>query len=714
MKYLFFACLILATIAQASLAQSLPRLGKDPVDKVVAAMTLKEKARFVTGNSMLSRSSSRMVPGAAGTIRPIPRLGIPGQVLADGPAGLRISPRRKGENSSYYCTAFPVATLLASTWDTSLIYRVGEAMGNEALEYGVDVILGPGLNIHRNPLCGRNFEYYSEDPFVTGKMAAAMVNGIESQGVGACIKHFAANNTETDRNALNTLVSERALREIYLEGFRIAVKEAQPRTVMSSYNLINGTYAAESYELLTRILREEWGFKGYVMTDWFGGRDPVAMMNAGNDLLMPGTPMQARSILSALKMGTLDVGAVDRNISRILNIIQESPRFKGYRYPNKPDLEQHAGIAREAAGEGMVLLKNDNRTLPLSSATTRIAIYGKSSFAANTGGTGSGDVNEAYSVSIAEGLRDAGYNLNENGPEAADIALITIGRNSGEFRDRKVEGDFNLTEAERNLIRTVTETFRAAGKKSVVILNIGGVIETASWKDMPDAILLAWQAGQETGHAIADVISGKVNPSGKLAVTFPKKYQDTPSARNFPGTPVGPNRKSSKGGVVSFLLPIPSTINYEEGIYVGYRHYSTFRVSVSYEFGFGLSYTRFSYGKPIVNSDTFSGKILVTLDINNEGEAAGREVVQLYLSAPAGKLDKPAIELKGFAKTRLLQPGESQKVTFVLSPRSLASFDPETSAWIAEAGEYKVIIGASSEDIRQRASFSLDKELVLK
>ncbi len=711
MKHRFFACIIIASIAQASLAQSIPRLGKDPVDRVVAAMTLKEKARFVTGNSILSPGSSRMVPGAAGTTCAIPRLGIPAQVLADGPAGLRISPRRKEGNGGNFSTAFPVATLLASTWDTGLIYKVGEAMGNEALEYGVDVILGPGLNIHRNPLCGRNFEYYSEDPYVTGLLAAAMVKGIQSQGVGACIKHFAANNTETDRNALNTLVSERALREIYLEGFRIAVEDGQPRTVMSSYNLINGTYAPESYELLTRILREEWEFNGYVMTDWFGGKDPVAMMNAGNDLLMPGTLKQARSVLSALKKGKLDVGAVDRNISRILNIIQESPRFKAYQYSNKPDLKLHGTIAREAAGEGMVLLKNDNRTLPLSSATTRIAIYGKSSFAANTGGTGSGDVNEAYSVSIAEGLRDAGYNLNENGPEAADIALITIGRNSGEFRDRKVEGDFNLTEAERDLIKTVTEAFRAAGKKTVVILNVGGVIETASWKDMPDAILVAWQAGQESGHAIADVISGKVNPSGKLAVTFPVNYQDTPSARNFPGTPVNPNRRSGKGGVVSFLLPTPSTINYEEGIYVGYRHYSTFGVPVSYEFGFGLSYTRFSYGNPIVNSDPYSGQILVTLDIKNEGDAAGREVVQLYLSAPAGKLDKPERELKGFAKTKLLQPGESQAVTFELTPRSLASFDPETSAWIAEAGLYTVRLGASSEDMRQTVSYSLDKEL---
>jgi len=471
MKHSFIAFIITASVGQTCLAQSLPQLGKDPVNKVIAAMTLKEKAYFVTGTSFLSRGSRQMVPGAAGTTHPIPRLGIPGQVLADGPAGLRISPRRKGETDSFYCTAFPVATLLASTWDTGLVYKVGEAIGNEVLEYGTDVILGPGLNIHRNPLCGRNFEYYSEDPFVTGKIAAAMVNGIESQGVGATIKHFAANNTETDRNALNTLVSERALREIYLEGFRIAVEEAQPWTVMSSYNLINGTYAPESYDLLTRILREDWGFKGYVMTDWFGGKDPVAMMNAGNDLLMPGTPAQARSILSAIKKGKLDVSVLDRNIGRILNIIQESPRFKGYQYSNKPDLELHAKVAREAAREGMVLLKNENRALPLSSGPTRIATFGKASLEINTGGTGSGDVNEAYSVSIVQGLQDAGYVLNEElltvysgylktdkgdqlrrqhlkprapVPEmaldntlidsiahSADIALITIGRNSG-------------------------------------------------------------------------------------------------------------------------------------------------------------------------------------------------------------------------------------------------------------------------------------------
>ena len=750
MKLRFIACIIIAPVGLAAPAQNLPQLGKDPVDKVVAAMTLREKVLLVTGTGILSPGVKRMVPGAAGTTRPIPRLGVPAQVLADGPAGLRINPRRKGKKGTFYCTAFPVATLLASTWDTGLVKKVGEAMGNETREYGVDVILGPGLNIHRNPLCGRNFEYYSEDPFVTGKMAAAMVKGIESQGVGASVKHLAANNTETERNALNTLVSERALREIYLEGFRIAVEEAQPRTVMSSYNLINGTYAPESYDLLTRILREDWGFNGCVMSDWYGGRDPVAMMQAGNDLLMPGTVRQARSILSAVKKGKLDVGVLDRNIGRILNIIQESPRFKGYQISNRPDLEMHAKVAREAAGDGMVLLKNDNLALPVSPGT-RIATFGKASMEINTGGTGSGDVNEAYSISIIRGLQEAGFVLNEEVLKAysgylksgsddrlrrqhirprasvpepapdkalidrivrnADIALITIGRNSGEFRDRSIDGDFNLTEAERDLIKTVTEAFRAAGKKSVVILNIGGVIETASWKDMPDAILVAWQGGQESGHAIADVISGKVNPSGKLADTFPVKYWDTPSARNFPGTPIRGKQRSNRGSMISFLFPRPSEIRYEEGIYVGYRYYATFNVPVSYPFGYGLAYTRFGYGEPVLSSGTFSGRLLVTIDIKNEGHAAGREVVQLYLSAPAGKLDKPVMELKGFAKTRLLQPGESETLTFEITPRSLVSYDPESSAWIAEAGKYTIRIGGSSQDIRQSTGFTLEKGL---
>ena len=765
---------------QTGLAQSLPRLGKDPVSRVISAMTPEEKASLVVGAGMrlpgappqVSEALQQMspvvgqtqdlVPGAAGTTIPIPRLGIPSIVVADGPAGLRISPTRPNDQNTYYCTAFPVATLLASTWDVELVNRVGQAMGKEVLEYGVDVLLGPGLNIHRNPLCGRNFEYYSEDPLVTGKMAAAMVNGVESNGVGTSVKHFAANNAETNRNALNTIVSERALREIYLRGFETAVKESQPWTVMSSYNLINGIYAPESHDLLTKILRSDWGFRGFVMTDWFGGRDAVAMVAAGNDLLMPGSPIQSKAILQALSEGKLDMKVVDRNVEKILNIVLQSPRFKGYKYSNKPDLTAHAQVARQSASEGMVLLKNDNNALPLAADVKKIAAFGRTSYDIITGGTGSGDVNEAYSVSLVEGLHNNGYEVNKNlqamydayneavmegrpkredlaallaGPEPipelalnkglaasmseiSDAAVITIGRNSGEGGDRSGgEGDFLLTSAERELIKSVTDAFSAKGKKTIVILNIGGPVGTDSWKALPDAILLAWQAGQETGNSISDILSGKVNPSGKLASTFPVNYGDVSSAKNFPGNVIAKTdikEEAPAGGILGFMSPRASQVTYEEGIYTGYRYYNTFNVPVSYEFGYGLSYTTFGYSGLSLSSPRFSKSMSVTVNVKNTGNVAGREVVQLYLSAPSARLDKPESELKGFAKTKLLQPGESQTVTMVLDNMSLASFDTPTSSWIADAGKYTVKIGSSSKDIRQTASFDLARSITVK
>lgn len=749
---------------------------KDGIPKVLAAMTLEEKAYYVTGTGMklpgeedaadgtttpgapAVGETKRLVPGAAGTTYEIPRLGIPPMVMADGPAGLRISPTRENDRATYYCTAFPVATLLASTWDTDLVYAVGEAMGEEVLEYGTDILLGPAMNIHRNPLCGRNFEYYSEDPRVTGKMAASMIRGVQSKGVGTSVKHFAANNTETNRNALDTVVSERALREIYLEGFRIAVEEAQPWSVMSSYNLINGVYASESHDLLTKILRSDWGFRGFVMTDWFGGADAAAQMKAGNDLLMPGTRGQAESILKAVREGRLDEKFLDRNIERILSVASRTPRARGYRFTNRPDLKAHAALSRRAAAEGMVLLKNSGSALPLTAAAPRLAVFGNASYETITGGTGSGDVNEAYSVSLADGLKGAGFSVDERlqnayaayirsakekrpapktfmPPEpiaemaadpslisaaasAADAALITIGRNSGEFFDRKVEGDFNLTSAEKDLLRSVTRTFHAKGKKVIVVLNVGGVIETASWRSMPDAILLAWQPGQEAGNAIADVIRGEVNPSGRLASTFPVRYEDVPSAKNFPGVVLDTGQAQAeadeKDGLSAFRKPRPSRIVYEEGIYVGYRYYETFGIPPAYEFGFGLSYTDFEYSGLKLSSGKLGDKLTATVEVRNAGKRPGREVVQLYISAPAGRLDKPALELKGFAKTRLLQPGESQTVSFELMPRDLASFDPASSSWIAEAGKYAIKIGASSRDIRQTAVFILDQERTVK
>lgn len=764
-----------------------PKLGKDPVKNIVSAMTLEEKAALVVGTGMnmfagpppsdpskpptgqpgapppnqqqgpVVGQTKSLVSGAAGTSYAITRLGITPMVLTDGPAGVRIDPTRPNDNNTYYCTAFPVGTLLASTWDVDLVNKVGQAMGNEILEYGNDILLGPGMNIQRNPLCGRNFEYYSEDPYITGKIAASMVSGIESKGVGTSIKHFAANNAETNRNSLNTIVSERALREIYLEGFRIAVQESNPWTVMSSYNLINGTYASQSPELLTNILRKDWGFKGFVMTDWFGGKDAVAQMIAGNDMLMPGTPAQVKAIVTAVNEKKLDIALLDRNVERILNIMLLSPRFKGYKYSNKPDLKGNAQVTRQAATEGMVLLKNENAALPFGSDVKNIATFGNTSYDIIIGGTGSGFVNKAYSVSLTEGLKNDGLSLNEDlfnlysgylnltrggRPKLTgfmaimgsrpieelylnqdiikgmavkcDAALITIGRNSGEGSDRtNTKGDFQLTDYEQQLIKMVSTEFKAKNKKAVVILNVAGVVETASWKDMPDAILLAWQGGQEAGNSIADVLTGKVNPSGKLAVTFPVKYEDVPSAKSFPGKELEPSKAPAAGGM-GFGRSVPAEVTYEDGIYVGYRYYETFKVKPSYEFGYGLSFTSFDYSNLKISSTKFSGSLNVTVEIKNSGKVAGKEVVELYLSAPAVKLDKPSIELKGFAKTKLLQPGETQTLSFVIDSRKLSSFDTATSSWIAEAGKYDVKIGASSENIKLTGSFTVAKDITVK
>lgn len=731
---------------------------------LVSKMTLEEKVNLVVGMGMklpgvnatdgaLVGQTMDKVAGAAGTTFAIEHLGLPTTVVADGPAGLRIEPTRVADRRTYYATAFPVGTLLASTWDIKLVEQVGAAMGNEVKEYGVDVILGPGLNIHRNPLGGRNFEYYSEDPLIAGKTTAAMVKGIQSNGVGTSIKHFALNNEEQNRNSVDVQVSERAMREIYLKGFQIAVKEAQPWTVMSSYNKLNGTYTSEEYDLLTTILRKEWGFKGLVMTDWFGGKDAVAQMKAGNDLLMPGTPQQKKAILDAVNSGALDIKILDENAARVTAYILGTQSFKKYAFSNAPDLKAHAAIARSAAANGMILLQNNTAALPIAKNVKNIAVFGNTSYDFVSGGTGSGDVNEAYTVSLVEGLANAGYSVDaalKNSYEkylneykaahpkkgffeefmnptprpaelaldaatikaqaaATDIALITIGRNAGEGSDRKVANDFNLTEAEQALIKAIAGAYHAVNKKVVVVLNTGGVIEVASWRNEVDAILLAWQPGMEAGNAVADVLSGKVNPSGKLATTFPVKYADEPSAKNFPGTEHPDKAVAGMFG----MKEIPAEVVYEEGIFVGYRYYNTFKVATAYEFGYGLSYTNFSYSNLKLSSTAFNGKITATVDITNTGKTAGKEVVQLYLSAPAVQLNKPSQELKGFAKTNLLQPGQKQTISFVINAADLASFDTKTTSWVAEAGKYEVRIGASSAAVKQTASFKLAKPVVV-
>lgn len=749
MKKQLFSMALVATTFMAC-GPSAPQLGKASLDDVIAAMTLEEKAHLVigtgmagfTGDSAVIGETKALVPGAAGTTYPIERLGIPAVVLADGPAGLRINPKREGDSATYYCTHFPIGTLLASTWNQELVESVGKAIGNEVLEYGADVLLAPALNTHRNPLCGRNFEYYSEDPVVSGKIAAAYVNGVQSNGVGTSIKHFAVNNQETNRMANDARVSPRALREIYLKGFEIAVKESQPWTVMSSYNYLNGTYTSENKELLSALLRDEWGFKGMVMTDWFGGKDAVAQMIAGNDMLQPGQDKQYEAIVKGVKEGKLDEAVLNRNVKRILEMILRTPRFKGYEFSNKPDLKAHAAITRQSATEGMVLLKNEKEALPFTSQVKNIALFGCTSYDFIAGGTGSGNVNRAYTVSLLDGLTRAGYQVNENlksqyeqhiisenkrnepkeknqmsaflpkprptemVPSKAllkemavgsDVALITIGRTSGEFLDRIV-ADFNLTKEEFSLIQSITNEFHSAGKKVVVVLNIGGVIETSTWKNLPDAILCAWQAGQEGGNSVVDVLSGKVSPSGKLTMTFPVKFEDAASSKNFPTEGamgdmdfMSPKKKTNK--------PLWDYTNYEEDIYVGYRYFDTFGKQVSYPFGYGLSYTSFSYENPRIKED--KDKYVITVTVKNTGKYSGKEVVQLYASAPDRMhANKPEKELKAFMKTKNLKPGESATVVLTVGTSELASFDEQSSSWIVTPGVYQFQIASSSRDIK--------------
>lgn len=598
-------------------AQTSLTLTPDNIEDIIANLTLDEKAKLLVGPGLGSTidgvigipilGTSR-VPGAAGSTQAVKRLGIPDIILCDGPAGVRIK--------NYKTTSVPCGISLASMRDPDMVERIGALLGNEAKEFGVDVLLAPGMNIMRNPLCGRNYEYYSEDPELTGRTAAAFVRGVQSQGVGCSIKHFACNNQETGRKGNNSIVDEQTLRNIYLRSFEIAVKEAHPWTVMTSYNKLNGTYTSESKWLLTDVLRGEWGFDGLVMTDWDDPHNTAAQIAAGNDLLEAGSSSQTRGIKNAVNNGTLSIDDVNTSVRRLLQLVVKTPVFNGYKYSNKPDMDAHAQLSRLAAAKGCVLLKNDGHTLPITADALgdgTVALFGASSYDLIAGGKGSGSVNTPYVVHLYQGLENAGFTLDatlradyvayaandknrEQGSGITDlfgsmgkgalkekaleteyihdaaqrnaVAIVTIGKQSGEEHDRDVETSFNLNDTERAMLENVVAEFHALGKPVIVVLNICGVVETASWKALPDAILCPWLPGMEGGNAIADVLTGKIVPNGKLPMTFPRSYADVPS-QNFG------NDKAN---------------NYSEGENMGRRYYDAHPETVSYPYGYGLTY----------------------------------------------------------------------------------------------------------------------------
>ncbi|MCK2084553.1 beta-glucosidase [Aeromonas sp. 3925] len=677
------------------------------------------------------------VPGSVGYISGVfnadSGLDIAASKLADGAAGVRITPTREGETGTFYGTAFPVGTLLASTWDASLVKQVGAAIGNEVKEYGLDVWLAPGMNIQRDPLNGRSFEYFSEDPLVSGVMGAAEVNGAQAQGVGTTIKHFIANNAETSRSIVDNIISPRAIREIYLRGFQYAEEHANPWAVMTAMNKVNGTYTGQWADLNTRVLRDEWGFEGFVVSDWWSGDGHYAdMIKSGNDLIEPGGPAlpygygdALTGLQEAYAAGDLSADDIRQGAVRILTQVLKMPSNQGVIASNAPDLAGHARLSRQAASDGMVLLKNEQGSLPLAKGI-KLASFGITQVNTLKGGAGSGDVNAAYTVNVVDGLARqfsvdtgladfyrtffeqnkstsdfGGISIIVSCPEPSlsqaeiatyaasnDVAVITLGRNSAQGEDRlSGKGDYLLSDVEQTLIDDVSSAFHSLGKKVVVLLNIGGVMDTSAWQDKVDAILLAYMPGQEAGNAIADLLSGTVNPSGKLTQTFPMRYQDVPSSAGFPGTDTDGDGKID-------------THYYNEGIYVGYRYYATFGKGVNYPFGHGLSYTQFDYKNTSVQSNSLSeagGQVTLTTTVYNSGSVSGREVAQVYVAAPAGTLSKPAIELKAFAKTQLLAAGASETLNFEIPASWLASFDNANSEWIIEPGVYKVYVAASSE-----------------
>lgn len=747
---------IVASLLACAAASAQPQLGRDNIEDVIAAMTLQEKVNLLHGCGMAMGDEVKF-PGTAGSTYAIPRLGIPSVYMADGPHRLVMSPTRPFDSQVYNTTELPSELTIAAGFDTDAAYAAGQLIGQEVSDYGLDILLAPGVNLLRTALGGRNGEYYSEDPVLAGFMAAAYINGVQSKNIGVALKHYAVNNQETNRNANDAIVAERPLRELYLRNFEIAVKHSNPWSIMTSYNKANGSYVCEDRRLCEDILRGEWGFGGLVMSDWNAGHNPVASIQAGNDMLQPGQDRQRAAILEAAQNGTLDMALIDLSVRRVLEFVLKCNTFKAYDYPDETDLKAHSKTAREIGANSVVLLKNEGAALPMD-GIKNVALYGTTSYDIIPAGMGFGATGHGYyCVSLVEGLRKAGYNIDKslimpyrthidtqnkqnypNGlppfsitaplradefvPDAEmlkanvsnnDMAIITLGRACGEGADRKKE-HFYLTEKENEMIKAVSEAYHAAGKKVAVLLNIVSAIETASWKDSVDAILCIFQPGCETGNAVADVLSGKVNPSGRLPQTFQVDYGDAPADKNFPydytfdmssfarafsgGNAKDAAERAQRQSEPELKKNVDYT-DYEEGIYVGYRWFTTYNKAVSYPFGFGLSYTDFSYELEGASMD--SDNCSVTVKVTNTGAKAGREVVQVYVNAPKGGLEKPERELKAFAKTGLLQPGESQTLTLNWETSLNASFNEKKDKWELAKGKYTFMIckDAQSEPV---------------
>lgn len=744
-----------------------PRLSEKDIPRIVKGLTLEQKARLVVGTSGSTVAPSHVTPGSAGWTYSIPELGIPGLNLADGPVGPRINPMpwistkvvydenglphdvvsdegAPADARPQWCTAFPATTALAATFDRDAARLQGEIMGDECVAYGVDVLLTPGINIMRNPLNGRNFEYYSEDPVLTGMMASSLVQGLQSKGVGASLKHFVANTQQTGKKYNDAIMSQRALREIYLPAFERVIREANPRTVMTSYNKIAGEYTQTNKELLKSLLRDEWGYDGAVVTDWTVYRPTADLLNARTALIMPGSEDLVKEVLACVADGSVSEATLDTCVADVLRLAASSVSNHGWTAA-MPDLKAHAEASRLMGAEAMVLLKNNDSLLPLKPGS-RIALFGASAYKSIAGGTGSSNVNKAYVTDIDSGLIAAGFKVDEKlastyraycGQQAEltdrhpdcpswqkisyhrpviaemdlsgasmfvdsrvpgnDAAVVVIGRMSGETGDRVIGNDFNLTAAEQKLIDEVCRAFHAKGKPVVVVLNVCGTMETASWSAKPDAIVVAWLPGQECGNAVADVLSGKVNPSGRLPMTWPLTYGDMPSATNYP------SRGQTEGRNFDYTF-------HEEDIWIGYRYFDTTGRRVAYPFGYGLSYTDFDYTDAKVSRK--GSNTTVEVIVTNTGKYPGREVVQLYVSAPEGGLKKPAAELRGFTKTRTLAPGESQRVSITVPDRDLASFNQDKSQWETAAGEYQARLGRHVGDYVVSLPFTVKKAQV--